>query len=353
MCEIFFQYSVDGESIDSATLQTLLQKAENASDRMSDGWGVFDEEGNTYKSSEQYDESDSEVIEYMFGDSQFVVIHLRLATNGSVKEENTHPFVYKHENGDKEILVHNGVIQANNNDIQKNNDETDSERILRAIAESDEDTTPERIEDAMEDVRGRTSIFLLDRNGELYYFRKSADFNMVYDRDVGDLLGTTNNKRIKAVTHRTELNFFEMKREGVSHVEEPKNREIYHITQDGITRVGKWGRWSSSGYVGQSTSKTKKDKQDEHDEDKNIEQSLANIPKVDPSEVELKDGEQGYAEEEEQIQPEDTFGRSDAWYDEKEGTWRDGYGNALPMPGETDNFDETEYQEALQEVKIA
>lgn len=229
MCEIFVQRSREG-SISEEGLDEILEKAIRAAQVNDDGWGVFNEEKEVWKTSEQFNREIADAVKAGFKDSKFIVIHLRLASEGDVSDRNAHPF-YKKYDGGKEVLVHNGSLH-----IEKEDGKTDSEELLDRIHEDDGETTVERIKNIMENVFGSASVVFYDENEDLYYFRRTSDFSFMYIEELNEIYGATKEKRLSNMFKEDQLGFFENNKYEKNIREVPEGN-IYKIS-DTIEDVG-------------------------------------------------------------------------------------------------------------------
>lgn len=228
MCELFFQYSREG-SINLQVLRRLVTTAiEKASTRNSDGFGLYDRQGNIYKSGDEMDYEHMEDIEKIFQDSKYVVLHLRMATDGSVCKENSHPF--QHESY---RLSHNGVTTPPE---EYEEDRADSYHLLRDIHRRDTGDTVQAIKDTMSETSGSVSIFLKNDKDQLYYFRKRKSFTFGYLPEVNEVVGATKERRLETAFSGVEnLNFFE---DAPMTKKDPEEGVIYKIDDNGIHHTG-------------------------------------------------------------------------------------------------------------------
>lgn len=223
MCELYFQYSRNG-SISSKTLTKLLTEAiGKGACRNSDGFGIFNEKGDIFKADETLDWKHYNTIHTMFSDSKWIVLHLRMATHGSVKKKNAHPF--EHEGN---ILAHNGVTTPPK---EFERDRPDSYHILREIHRQKDGDTVKAIKSAMKETQGSASIFLRDFKGKLYYFRDGKPFTFAFKEDTNEIVGATVKRRLTEMEDDEEktLDFFHDKV-----MKEPEEGKIYKIDDSGL-----------------------------------------------------------------------------------------------------------------------
>lgn len=229
MCEIFFLYGRNGQ-INPDSLEKLLQTALNAADRNSDGFGIFNDKKQTFKTAKKLKNGHIPNIVNEYANSKFVVVHLRLATNGSVCQENSHPFTHNNN-----IMVHNGVVRRTGD---WGEDNTDSYEMMRDILDNKEDgKTVEAIEDTMNDLRGRVSVFLHDENHNLYYFRETSTFTFAHNPVTNEYVGATLGKRLTNIWDDQigHVGYFDNLSQ-----KEPEEGNILKITDENIEKVGEF-----------------------------------------------------------------------------------------------------------------
>lgn len=221
MCEIFFQYSKQGEIDINSLVKLLYTAVDEASHRNSDGFGVFNEEKQILKSGDRLQFEDIGEIVEMFSGSKFVVIHLRMATCGEVCKRNSHPFRHG-----ENVLVHNGSVDTPK---QYEKGRADSYQFLREIYRRKDGDTVEAVRDSLRKTTGSVSVFLHDYKDDLYYFRETSDFTFGEVEDTGEIVGATRRNRLHSAFHRHRLNLFT-----------PDEGEIYQITDSGVEKVDRF-----------------------------------------------------------------------------------------------------------------
>jgi len=238
VCEIFFLYGRNGE-INADSLEKLLKTALDAADRNSDGFGIFNDKKQEFKTAKKLKNGHIPNLVSEYAGSKFVVVHLRLATNGSVCQANAHPF--RHENN---LMVHNGVVR-NTGDWGKDN--TDSYEMMRDILDNREDgDTVSAIEDTMDNLRGRVSVFFHDNNHNLYYFRDTSTFTFAHNPVTNEYVGATQGDRLHDVWDDQigHVGYFDN-----LNTKDPEEGNVLKITDDDIEVVGNF----DMGYSGSST----------------------------------------------------------------------------------------------------
>lgn len=248
MCEIFFLYGRNGE-INADSLEKLLKTALDAADRNSDGFGIFNDKKQEFKTAKKLKNGHIPNLVSEYAGSKFVVIHLRLATNGSVCQANAHPFRHN-----QDLMVHNGVVR-NTGDWGQDN--TDSYEMMRDILDNRENgDTVSAIEDTMDNLRGRVSVFLHDKNHNLYYFRDTSTFTFAHNPVTNEYVGATQGDRLNNVWDDQigHVGYFDNLSK-----KDPEEGNILKITDDDIEVVGNFdmgysGSSKYSGYSSQSSS---------------------------------------------------------------------------------------------------
>lgn len=228
MCEIFFLYARNG-TVNTESLENLLKAALPAAKRNNDGFGIFNERKKMFKTKKKLKDGHIPNMVDEFEDSKFVVVHLRLMTQGSVCDANAHPF--KHDNN---VLVHNGgVTNPRIYDARR----ADSYNMLRNIDSNNDGDTVEAIKETMSDTSGRVSVFLHDDNHDLYYFRDTSKFTFAMNPVTQEYVGATRSKRLHNIwkDDRGQVSFFDNLQ-----TRDPEQNVIYKIDDDNIEEVGEF-----------------------------------------------------------------------------------------------------------------
>lgn len=239
MCEMFFMQRKEGirkEDILEVAKQLVYSSQSNA-----DAWGIFNEEGKTLRGHGKFSEKFYRAVVERFEGSKRLVFHARLATNGDKKK--SHPFI---DNGF--MLSHNGMV----NSTYFKNDVIDSHGMLKLITESNSLNTIEKIKLGAKELSGSLSVFLMDRNKDLYYFKNSlTDFEFAYVPQHDVIIGATDEKKLKRMYSKHKYGFtipIKMFRL------EPEDEVIYKIDMErGIEWVGEFEtkyrtQWANSTY---------------------------------------------------------------------------------------------------------
>jgi len=201
MCEIYFLSNPTGKIKTSNLIRLLHVAAQEGAPRNSDGFGVFNEEREVYKSDNQLGFEDVQEIVEKFKDSRFIVLHLRLATQGAVCFKNSHPFRHRDN-----LLVHNGSVTPENH---FKDGRADSYQLLRDIYKRKDRDTVKAIQESLKNTSGSVSVFLYDYKGDLYYFRDGSRFKFGKLEDTGEIVGATVGHRLDSAFGWENLNLSE------------------------------------------------------------------------------------------------------------------------------------------------
>lgn len=207
MCEIYFLSNPTGKIKTSNLIRLLYVAAQEGAPRNSDGFGVFNEEREVYKSEEALGFEDISKIVEKFKDSRFIVLHLRLATQGAVCFENSHPFRHRDN-----LLVHNGSVSPENH---FKDGRADSYQLLRDIYKRKDRDTVKAIQESLKNTSGSVSVFLYDYKGDLYYFRDGSRFKFARLDDTGEIAGATVGHRLDSAFGWENLSYSEPEEETV------------------------------------------------------------------------------------------------------------------------------------------
>jgi predicted glutamine amidotransferase len=201
VCEIYFLSNPTGEIKTSNLIRLLHVAVQEGATRNSDGFGVFNEERQVYKSEEALSFEDIEEIVERYKNSRFIVLHLRLATQGAVCFENSHPFQHR-----KNLLVHNGSVSP---EYHFKDRRADSYQLLRDIYKRKNRDTVKAIQKSLKNTSGSVSVFLYDYKGDLYYFRDGSRFKFARLADTGEIAGATVGHRLDSAFGWDKLSFSE------------------------------------------------------------------------------------------------------------------------------------------------
>jgi hypothetical protein len=201
VCEIYFLSNPTGTIKTSNLIRLLYVAAEEGTPRNSDGFGVFNEEREVYKSEEALGFEDIQEIVERFKDSRFIVLHLRLATQGAVCFKNSHPFRHRDN-----LLVHNGSVSPENH---FKDGRADSYQLLRDIYKRKDRDTVKAIQKSLKNTSGSVSVFLYDYKDDLYYFRDGSRFKFGKLEDTGEIVGATVGHRLDSAFGWENLKFSE------------------------------------------------------------------------------------------------------------------------------------------------
>lgn len=218
MCEIFFIHGKDQTIQNQNFLNLLVTAIEEASFNNADGFGVFNDEGEIYKSKDRFSYDHLSKVYKRFKDSRFVVLHLRMATEGAVMKKNSHPF--RHQSN---ILVHNGMVTTPSTYEEGR---ADSYQMLRDIYKRKGHDTVKAVKQSLEKTNGSVSVFLYDYKNDLYYFRDGSDFTFAELTETNELVGATRESRLYTAFGEQNLSF-----------QNPQENQIYHIEKGEVKDI--------------------------------------------------------------------------------------------------------------------
>ncbi|WP_313694169.1 class II glutamine amidotransferase [Halorarum halobium] len=228
MCEIFFLHNPTGTIKTSNLIRLLHVAVHEAAPRNSDGFGVFNEDREVYKSEEQLGFEDIEEIVERYKDSRFIVLHLRLATQGAVCFKNSHPFKHR-----ENVLVHNGSVTPENH---FKDGRADSYQLLRDIYKRKDRDTVNAVQNSLKNTSGSVSVFLYDYKGDLYYFRDGSRFQFARIKDTGELAGATVGHRLDSAFGWENLRYSEPEEETVYQIDQKiKKADQFHMEPQIVT----------------------------------------------------------------------------------------------------------------------
>ena len=188
MCELF------GFSSEKPTdIKALLKEFFSHSVKHPHGWGIL-YDGTVAKGCEKACESAvlSDILERI-GPQTDTVAHIRFATVGSIKPENSHPFKAADITGREWTLIHNGTIYSGSKLIpylSKQTGDTDSERVFLYLIDRLNDAQKERplsakerfelIDSFIKELSPRNKLNLMIYDGELLYVHKNMNNTLMY-----------------------------------------------------------------------------------------------------------------------------------------------------------------------------
>ncbi len=268
MCEIFFAMATEGKTLDINTLWEIAGEALYSSIGNPDGWGAFNQDRKVMKAPGFFVHEDAREFVRAYEGSEWVVLHLRFATSGDLNSKNTHPYTMRGV-----TVVHNGIADVDGIDPGSRWDSpktrkrkgfwakrSDTWAMLHAIVGAPGETTEEKIERAFDGMDGSFSVFLMDDDHDLFYFRDLSSFTFMELADDGLILGATRRDALEAMTWG-DSPFTTPRPRFIT----PEAEVIYALTPwEGLTAIGKFanaGQWStytyghdSYGYGGNYTS---------------------------------------------------------------------------------------------------
>jgi len=196
MCELF-----GFSSAERMDLREYLWEFFSHSYIHKDGWGVcrFDDHHKGRITKEPVCALNSEVLDSViktYGREDLLLAHIRLASIGSVKLANTHPFVQLVKGTDW-VMIHNGTIRISLPSARKPKGDTDSEQILLKIVDALETRKKKTIRNALEKTFRQLNWFgkvnvILSNGSKLYVYRNSESLYWSTDLPRKGILIMTN-----------------------------------------------------------------------------------------------------------------------------------------------------------------
>lgn len=205
MCELF------GASLNRPMdFRELLKEFYSHSKKHPHGWGLLRRQDENYEIiSEAVCASESKILDKVIDETmeqKLLLAHIRLATVGSLKQENTHPFTRKDAEGRSWNMIHNGTIYSGIElipYIEKQVGDTDSERIILYLMDLLEEEykatgslSPNQrfavVEKLLLQLAPRNKLNLILFDGEYLYVHKNMRNTLsIQRREEGILLATT------------------------------------------------------------------------------------------------------------------------------------------------------------------
>ncbi len=204
MCELFGLTSA--EVID---IREYLKNFYHHSIHHPHGWGLFREtDGNFEIIKEPVRAVGSRILHDVIQQTQpqkYALAHIRLATVGSVRKENCHPYVGTDLTGRNWTMIHNGTIYSSRNLYQylkMQKGDTDSERAFLYLldqinqAQGSHPLSPEErfeiVQNTVMYLSPRNKLNLMIFDGELLYIHKNMKDTLKYKKlENGFLFATT------------------------------------------------------------------------------------------------------------------------------------------------------------------
>lgn len=201
MCELF-----GVSSPVKLQLNSLLREFFSHGYDHPDGWGIaFFDNGGASVEKEPVNSCRSDYLKYRLKPDIYaanMIAHIRLATKGSHKYENTHPFVRNDFSGRTWTLAHNGTIFESDSlnpffSIQEG--QTDSERILLYMIDRLNALTPvsaadrfQLMDEVLCEITPSNKVNLLVFDGELLYVHTNYANSLHMRREGAGMLFSTN-----------------------------------------------------------------------------------------------------------------------------------------------------------------
>ncbi len=251
MCEIFFAMATEGTTLDIDTLWEVAGEALYSSLSNPDGWGAFNQDRKILKAPGFFEHTDARDFVKEYIGSKWVVLHLRLATSGYLNAKNTHPYTMRGV-----TVCHNGIVDVDGIEVGSRWDspktqarkgkwakKSDTWAMLHAIVGASGETTAEKIERSFDGMDGSFSVFLMDDDHDLFYFRDLSVFTFMDLPEDNLIVGATKKGALEAMTWGLDSPFTTEKPQFIT----PESEVIYSLTPwEGLTAIGKFNNraWS-------------------------------------------------------------------------------------------------------------
>lgn len=174
------------------------------------GWGIMRYRNHSYEiMKEPVKASESKILTNVIaetGKQKNVLAHIRMATVGSIKEENCHPYIGVDITGRTWTMIHNGTIYSSKTLMRylgKQQGDTDSERVLLYLLDlineeykktniMDEETRIAIVENLVRELSKRNKLNLMIFDGEILYIHKNMKNTLSYKEfSEGKIFATT------------------------------------------------------------------------------------------------------------------------------------------------------------------
>lgn len=205
MCELF------GANLkQSRNLSEELKVFYSHSVKHPHGWGMMRKSGSIYEiETEPVRAIDSEKLKQLIQTMEpqkNMLAHIRLATVGSVKEDNCHPFVGKDLSGRTWTMIHNGTIYSSKVLIpylNRQKGDTDSERVFLYLLDLMNEEFQEKgsleieqrfriVSNMIKELSARNKLNTMIFDGEILYIHKNMKSTLSFlQTDNGYLFATT------------------------------------------------------------------------------------------------------------------------------------------------------------------
>ena len=231
MCELYTARKMEKNGkLENTTLINLFETALDGAESNPDGFGVFNDKGEVFKSGDKFSEKHISELVDLFKDSKYVVLHLRMATHGEVNDENSHPF--KSSSG--YIMSHNGVIRG----VSEENGEVDSEQFLNKVDGVKESSIEDKISEAVKDCSGNFSNFFRTPKGELYYFREGSSMTFGFDKKSKLFIGFTSRHKLNTFLEKNFSDFFRIEKFSRDvEIKSPEEKTLYRFTDTSFKAI--------------------------------------------------------------------------------------------------------------------
>lgn len=195
MCELF------GASLKvPIELKDYLSEFYSHCEQHPHGWGIMRYRNDSYEIiKEPVKASESKILSNVIvktGKQKNVLAHIRMATVGSIKEENCHPYTGIDITGRTWTMIHNGTIYSSKTlmrYLERQQGDTDSERVLLYLLDlineeykktntMDEKTRIAIVENLVRELSKRNKLNLMIFDGEILYIHKNMKNTLSYKK---------------------------------------------------------------------------------------------------------------------------------------------------------------------------
>lgn len=205
MCELF------GASLHvPIELKDYLSEFYSHCDKHPHGWGIMRYHDQSYEViKEPVKASESKILPNIIeksGKQKNLLAHIRMATVGSIREENCHPYTGVDITGRTWTMIHNGTIYSSGHlfrYMEKQKGDTDSERVLLYLLDlineeykktnaMTEDTRIDIVDKLVRELSKRNKLNLMIFDGEILYIHKNMKNTLSYkELPEGKIFATT------------------------------------------------------------------------------------------------------------------------------------------------------------------
>lgn len=200
MCELFGVSS--GHEVD---IRKYLREFFSHGIQHPHGWGFMRENNGTREIiKEAFSSAESQKVSGVIEETlpqRNALVHIRLATVGSIKTENCHPYTQTDYSGRNWTLIHNGTIYSGRQLMKymyTQTGDTDSERISLALLDEINEKRPETpqqrfdvVDDFVVSLSKRNKLNLMIYDGEFLYVHQNMRDTLHYKSENDSIIFST------------------------------------------------------------------------------------------------------------------------------------------------------------------